>query len=210
MKIITGPGRSGTSFVAQIIESIAGLGGDYMWEEEVRAGMETKEIVDINKSLFYINGKDQPYSNLWLNKAEIAKATYVLGSVMIKLSQDYHDHWVKDPLFSKTLQVWLDVHASIQMVVICTRQPTKSMESAKRVNRGFEPANDYADWQIEAEMSARQGYLWDTILRYGIPHMVVRYEHMLEDLPRVLTHLFPENDAAKLQQLVIDNWKPNA
>lgn len=208
MKVITGSGRSGTSFVAKIIDQLTGLSGEYVWDETVRAGMETKEIVDLNKMLFYLNGKDAPYANLWLNHHEIGKAKYCAESVLKKVAEQYEGKWVKDPLFSKTLQIWLDCHVNVEMVIMCTRQPLKSMLSAKKVNRGFEPANAYADWQIEAEMHARQGYLWDTVLRYGTPHMIVRYEHMQDDLQRVLEALFPDHDPKAIADLIKKEWAP--
>lgn len=209
MKIITGPGRSGTSFVAQIIDKLVGLSGDFLWEEDVRAGMESKEIVDLNKMLFFLNGKDTPYSTIWLSKSEIDKAKYLSESILKSMSDRYQGKWVKDPLFSKTLQIWIDCHVDVEMVIICTRKPSKMMESAKRTNRGFEPVGEYQDWEIEAEMLARQGYLWDTILRYGIPHLVIRYEHMEKDLQRGLEKLFPDKTPEELANLIKSEWKPN-
>lgn len=209
MKIITGSGRSGTSFVAQIINKIAGIEGDVKWDKESRAGMETKEIVDMNKMLFFLNGKDAPYANLWLNQAEIGKAKYCAKSVLQKVAENYQQKWVKDPLFSKTLQLWIDCHIDVETVIICTRNVVDSAKSAKKTGKGFEPAHAYADWQIEAEMHARQGYLWDTVLRYKLPYHVVRYEHMINDLQAALIKEFPDREAEDIIEHIKKEWKPN-
>lgn len=208
MKIITGSGRSGTSFVAKIIDKLAPFQGEYLWEEEVRAGMETKEIVDANKMLFSINGKEVPYATNWITGKEVEKAISDAGSIIRAIGERYQGQWVKDPLFSKTLQIWLDAKAPISKVIICTRDPHKSAQSARETNRGFEPVLAYQREAVEAEMHARQGYLWDTILRYGISYDVIRYEHMCDDLMVVLKKEFPEKTPEELAQLIVDEWNP--
>lgn len=208
MKIITGSGRSGTSFVAKIIDKLAPLQGEYLWEEEVRAGMETKDIVDANKMLFSMNGKSEPYATDWLNKNEIVNALSNAGTLIRAVGDRYSNQWVKDPLFSKTLQVWIDAHVAVERVIICTREPFKSMQSAIASKRGFEPIDLFTPEQIETEMQARQGYLWDTILRFGISYDVIRYEHLPDDLMVVLRKQFPQVSETILAQLIVDEWNP--
>lgn len=211
MKIITGSGRSGTSFVAKIIDQVQGLAGSgLLWEPDVRAGMEEKAIVDLNKTLFEWNGIKRPYSDVWMNdhqiayaKAEIAGAGYV-----DQLNLEWQGKWVKDPLFSKTLKIWLEMGLQVEHIIVCTRNPHDSMTSSKRTNRGFEPAYGYTEEEIEKEMNTRQGYLWDIILRYALPYSVVRYEHMLEDFPAVLDLLVGEG-SGQYRELIQKEWHPN-
>lgn len=212
MKIITGSGRSGTSFVAKIINQLEGLAGaSLVWEEDVRAGMEEKAIVDLNKDLFEWNGIKRPYSDVWLNDHQIAyaKAEIANSNFVGLLNTDWEGKWVKDPLFSKTLKIWLEMGVHVEHIIVCTRNPHDSMASAKRTNRGFEPAYGYSEEEIEKEMNTRQGYLWDIILRYALPYSVVRYEHMLEDLPAVLDSLIVGEGSGRFNQLIRKEWHPN-
>lgn len=212
MNIITGSGRSGTSFVAKLIYQLdqKGVSDGLIWENDIRAGLEDKLIVDANKQLFAWNNKKRPYSIEWLTLYEQAYARQQMaekGDIDL-LNKLYDKTWVKDPLFSKTLKIWLDSGLKVDHLVLCTRNPHTSMISAKRVNRGFEPADCYSESEIEHEMNSRQGYLWDIILRYGLPFLIVRYEHMVEDLPIVLNNLFPDQGQPALLKLVQKEWDP--
>ncbi len=50
MIVITGPGRSGTSVLARIYNELGfDIGGT--WDDEIRAGLEDKPVVDLNKAI---------------------------------------------------------------------------------------------------------------------------------------------------------------
>lgn len=50
MIVITGPGRSGTSVLARLYDALGfDIGGT--WNDEIRAGLEDKPVVDLNKAI---------------------------------------------------------------------------------------------------------------------------------------------------------------
>ena len=119
MIIITGSGRSGTSIVAKIF-SLCKIDLDNVdkWHDEVRAGLEHPEVVAINKLMFEANRKGQYYGTDWLNMAETKKIAKIFKPILLDYSKKLKGKVIKDPLFSKTLPVWIESGAEIEQVFL--------------------------------------------------------------------------------------------
>ena len=116
MYIITGIGRSGTSFIGNIFHNLGYDMGKYF--PDIDAGFENPEIAHINKIL--LNG------NFWGTHEE----TEILKAVSVKYKV------VKDPRFIITLGIWLQAKANIEGIFLCTRDYNEIIESSERTNAG--------------------------------------------------------------------------
>jgi hypothetical protein len=133
---ITGPGRSGTSFLADLYRNL-GFDPGGGWDRKINAGREHPDVVKINEELY----KEldiplgPPVSNLgaqrWDRVPELAE-TYGdrLREVAGRLDV------AKDPRFSWTLRVWLEAQAPIQHVVLTFRRTYDVQASARRAGMG--------------------------------------------------------------------------
>ena len=95
MYIITGFGRSGTSFIAEIFKE-CGYNMGHLYNDKIKAGWELHEIVSINKSILT--------GDYW-GEEDIQNQMRTLSNE-VKV--------VKDPKFIITLKHWIDAGANIE------------------------------------------------------------------------------------------------
>ena len=117
MYIITGLGRSGTTFIAEILKSCGHDMGPY-YNELVHGGYEHPDATNLNKKI--LNG------NFWGNASEIAEIHRIANSTDI----------VKDPRFIVTIGHWLRYKANIQGVFLCKRDVDQVLTSSINSNAG--------------------------------------------------------------------------
>lgn len=117
MHIITGLGRSGTTFIAEIFRNLGYEMGSY-YNEEVNAGYENSEVAQINKRIMI--------GDYWGKSHEIEEMRMVAQKYKV----------VKDPRFIFTLGIWLQAAAEIQSVFLCSRKLSEIVESSERTNAG--------------------------------------------------------------------------
>ena len=210
MNIVTGSGRSGTSYITQILAKCgADFSGDLKWHEKHRAGLENPEIVEMNKIMFSINNKTKPYANEWLLPHEEEKVLRIMAPIFKYMNDTYKSKWIKDPLFSKTLQVWDKGGLEVENLVLCLRDPFDSAQSANTTSKGFTPVGPYTMDQIYQEMLARNGNLFEFIdVNPDVPVYVIRYERMAQDLMAVVPQLFPKTKIHVLYKLIKETWTP--
>lgn len=96
MIIISGSGRSGTSFAAECFQS-AGVDVGGEWLEETRSGWEHPDVVKVNQDINAIVG--------FLECRDVIHLPDELKERVRKLSAERNV--VKDPLFSYTLEAWI-------------------------------------------------------------------------------------------------------
>jgi hypothetical protein len=156
--VITGSGRSGTSFAAEAFKA-AGIDPGGTYHPEWNAGWEYPPVREVND----IIRKQRPFIGCE-DSIDIMPA---LGPMMIKASKDMEI--VKDPRFSYTLDLWY--HAGlIERVIHMIRLPHQVVESQKK-RRGVQ---DNMDWSLE-QINARIGYVEWVCTMHRIPSTRIRF-----------------------------------
>ena len=117
MYIITGVGRSGTSFIAEILHNCGISMGKY--NPSIDAGFELESITAINKTMM-----DGDY---WGDASIINRMKTLAAQTRV----------AKDPRFMMTLGVWITAGVLFDGVYICTRNYTDIIESSEKTNAGL-------------------------------------------------------------------------
>ena len=158
--IITGTGRCGTSFVAQVFrEASIDPGGGY--NPHVRAGWEYAPVVAINDELM----EACPYPTC-------ADSERLLPSVFRRLQTAVEDKTVvKDPRFSGLLDLW--VHAGLVKRVILLVRPIEEAIASSRAKGG--------KLGEAAQAQRRIDYTLEVCGRHAIPHSVIRFPQVVRE-----------------------------
>ncbi len=123
MIIITGIGRSGTSFTAKVLcEAGAALKGDW-YDETVKAGMECPKTVRINELLR-------------LGAASSFDEAVCQAGVGDIKSEFQDGVIIKDPKFMQTLDFWIESGINIEHIIYCSRDYREIYDSAIRSGCG--------------------------------------------------------------------------
>lgn len=123
MIIITGLGRSGTSFTAKVLcEAGAVFKGDW-YNETIKAGMEHPKIVAINE---FLRTGYAPSFNEAIRQAGASEIKSELKEGII----------IKDPRFMQTLDFWIESGINIEHIIYCSRDYREIYDSAVRSGRG--------------------------------------------------------------------------
>jgi len=205
MIIITGSGRSGTSIVTKLF-NLCGHDIDNVsnWVSEARAGLEHPEIVAVNKIMFEIISKNEYYGTDWIVPSDIKKIVDVIGPVLQYFSKRMKGKVIKDPLFSKTLPVWVAAGCNIERVIVCERNPWIASKSASETARGFSPVNKYNSNQIAVEFMARIEHMKFCEKEFKIPFHYIQYENLAVDFKKLFLSLY-KADEKKLDKILLDN-----
>jgi len=116
MYIITGIGRSGTSFIAEMFHNMGHSMGSY--NESIDAGFENVEVTEINKRIMSC---EYVCNEVFTKKmSECAKSTKI----------------AKDPRFLFTLGHWIRAEVNIDAVFYCTRNIEAIIESSEKTCAG--------------------------------------------------------------------------
>lgn len=151
--MISGTGRSGTSFIASTFRA-AGVDPGGTFNGRWRAGMEYGPLVQMNKTL----RKHFVYP-------ECADAERLVHQFGDKMRVSIRGRKVvKDPRFSFTLGAW--IHADlVDHVIIGLRKPSEVAASIKHAEMTYEPEDPWA----------RIGYLTWACDHHGIERVVIRF-----------------------------------
>ncbi len=160
MIVITGSGRSGTSFAAECFQKAGfSVGGD--WSARRRAGWENKVVVGINDKLMSVNTFMDCEAAMNLPKKTIEEIQAV-GSVL-KI--------VKDPRFNRTLEAW--VHAGVIDKVIHMIRPVREvLASDLRINESASTT--------EETVLAVTGSITMACDIHKIPRVVIQYPEVID------------------------------
>jgi hypothetical protein len=123
MIIVTGAGRSGTSFTAKVLcEAGANFKGDW-YDDKIRAGMEHPKVANLNKLLRAGSA------------SSLEEAVSMLGIPEIK-SELSGGVVIKDPKFMLTLDLWLAGGYEIEHIIYCARDYKEIFDSSMKSGRG--------------------------------------------------------------------------
>jgi len=164
LTIITGTGRSGTSFVAKCFHA-AGAPIAASWRPEVQAGMEDPLCKPANLSLY----RRAPFLLCGEEVTEEERAAMAAACAG-------PDRVVKDPLFSCTLDAWAHID-SIACVILCLRDPREAVASRLRAGMADEGPHNLATYL------ARIGYVQTVCALHEIPLDVICWPQLLAEEP---------------------------
>jgi hypothetical protein len=182
MIAITGPGRSGTSFLADLYRNL-GFDPGGGWDRKINAGREHPEVVRINDELY----KEldiplgPPVTNLgrqrWDRIGELAdrygeRLREIAGRLEV----------AKDPRFSWTLRVWLEANAPIDHVVLTFRRTDDVQASARRSGMGVKEMApiEYRN-QARSVLIYRIGSAITAVADYPVASSLLWFPDYLED-----------------------------
>ena len=211
MIVITGVGRSGTSFLAQVYREL-GFDPGGRWLPAVSAGYEDDEVVAANElvahdlGLLFLGGprpmppkragdgflaglrpRRPTSSPEHFDTIEPDRIGPVADRHQDRLQGVAANHVVvKDPRFCWTMPVWLQAGAAIEHVVLSTR--TMDAVIASRRLAG------HLRYRTEAaatnELIYALGVCLSAISEHEVPHSIVRFPHVL-DCPEQLASTLP-------------------
>lgn len=211
MIVITGVGRSGTSFVAQVYREL-GFDPGGKWLASVNAGFEDDEVVSANElvahdlGLLFLGGprpappgsagggllaslkaRGRPASPDQFDTIEPSRLQPAVDRHRDQLRRVAASHpVVKDPRFCWTMPVWLLAGASIDHVVLSTRAMDAVIASRR--------AAGHLRYRTEAaatnELIYALGVCFAALSEHDVPHSVVRFPHIL-DCPEQLAATLP-------------------
>lgn len=172
MLIITGPGRSGTSVIAQFCQAMGhDPGGD--WCAEINAGLENPGVVQINDAIL----------------AEVERTGAFTESLALhrEAMRQMNLPVVKDPRFTfhpALLHAWHTVRPDIR-VLMTYRTPEHCLASRKRHPRFLMHRG-----KTDAEVFRRDfANTLETLLKLDIPFEMLLFPHFLNQYDKVAHHL---------------------
>jgi len=163
LTVITGTGRCGTSFAAQVFRA-AGIDPGGGFDDSVRAGWEFAPVVAVNELIlaeveFPSCSQSDQLLLRWRERMQASIAGVRL---------------VKDPRFSYLLDLW--VHAGlIGRVIQLVRPFRESMASAATVWGPVAPRRTVAHYQARVDHVSR------TCERHEIPHTLIRFPEVVRE-----------------------------
>lgn len=165
--IITGTGRSGTSFVAKCFQRLGfDLGGS--WKPEVRAGLEAPESVAANQQIMAADGGG--IFPCCLRTSCILDQNWEIRVALDNIERPI----IKDPSIANTLDVW--IHADkVGRVIFCLRDPMEAWMSFQDTPFKDSPLHTYE------MLLARIGYVVWACREHGIVYDTIRWPAMASE-----------------------------
>jgi hypothetical protein len=196
MIVITGPGRSGTSVLAQVYKEL-GFDPGGVWIERTAAGLEDPRFYSLNNRLAAQLGmtmlKRLPKAAAAAEEAEISFEPADWGrldavvehnrATMLELARDADV--VKDPRFSYLLPVWLAAGAPIDHVVITTRDLDAMV--ASRLAAG---QTELSASELRKSLKYAIDVISTAVTDHDVPHTWLRFPDFLRD-PGALYDVLP-------------------
>ena len=187
MIVITGPGRSGTSVLAQVYKEL-GFDPGGAWIERTSAGLEDPRFYSLNNRLAAQLGmtmlKRLPRAAAAAADEEVtfrpAQWQLLDGVVeqnrqaMVELARD--TEVVKDPRFSWLLPVWIAAGAPIDHVVITTRDIDAMVASRLAAGQTELPAAE-----VRKSLTYALAVITAAVNDNEIPHVWLKFPDFLRD-----------------------------
>ncbi len=165
MLLITGTGRSGTSFVAKWFYDMGKIDYDYIWLNEYSAGLEPSDVTRINGAIFI--GNDKKYQT----EKEISDAIKKINYRVIK-----------DPLFfyPNVLEYWAKRKKNLS-ILICLRnfEDVYKSRKLKKMNNTHSP-------KILTKYNKEFRH---TISKYEIKHQSILFPYFLDNYDEFYTKI---------------------
>ena len=222
MIVITGVGRSGTSFLAQVYREL-GFDPGGRWLPSVSAGYEDDEVVAANElvahdlGLLFLGGP-RPMPSTRAGQGFLAAlrprrpSSSPDGFDTIEperiqpAADDHAEHLravaathqvVKDPRFCWTMPVWLRAGAAIDHVVLSTR----SMDAVIASRRTAGHLRYRTEAAATNELIYALGVCLAALAEHDVPHTIVRFPHVL-DCPETLASRLPLPEPVAADRIV--------
>ena len=157
MIVITGLGRTGTSFLAKWCKE-SGVDPGGVWNNNVDAGMEDSRVVTINEKIIWDN---QP-------KVDNYKKSILLINKPV----------IKDPRFSvggKVLSIWWKIRQDLKFIVL-HRKPENVVKSRLRHSKGF--IEKYRGTDVTIYKTHFADFV-TTLLKFDIPYKMFYFPTFL-------------------------------
>ena len=184
MIVITGPGRSGTSFMANLYQNL-GFDPGGGWEDDKRAGLEERKVVKMNTELCEELGAPigpPPRTPLGKQRWDlVAKLADKHGKKLRKLAEERDV--VKDPRFCWTLRVWVAAGAPIDHIVLTLRKVEDVIGSAAHAGMR-KPVDEVSEEQLNDARSTvtyRIGAVLTAAQESGLPYSTLWFPDYLKD-----------------------------
>jgi hypothetical protein len=199
--VITGVGRSGTSYLASVYREL-GFDPGGRWQPDINAGLESDDVVAVNERLArdlglrFFGAPPRSAVRRWLphrprsfhgvDPADVEALAAEHGEELRALSARAV---VKDPRFCWTLAVWAAAGACIEHVVISVRAMDAVVDS--RVAAGH--LRFGARRVVVNELIHGLGLCVAAVTDHRLPHAIVRFPDYLDDPAALHAQLpFPE------------------
>jgi hypothetical protein len=192
--VITGPGRSGTSFLARLYLEL-GFDPGGAWDGKIRAGFEEAETVALNTEICGAlqapmgNPPSAPLgSQRWDLVGDLAKQH---RSRLHEIAEKHEV--VKDPRFCWTLGVWLEAGVPIEHVVLAFRRVDDVIESAGHAGMVAMPGSEQERNLMRSVRVYRMGSLVTTVGDYDVANTILWFPKFLSEPDHVYDSLrFPK------------------
>lgn len=191
MYIITGIGRSGTTFIAEIFTNLGhDMGGDINYK--INGGRESKELVEVNEHLMMNNTIDEEYVNQIMNKAA-----------------DNHTI-VKDPRCMMTIDRWIrEIGDRIDGIILCIRDEREIVASSCHGGGMIPIFNRCSDAMKEEICKLITDAFINIVTNAGIPLHIIEYPESMHDFNSIKDALLLiEPDESKLHDAWEKSIKP--
>jgi len=196
MIVITGPGRSGTSALAEVYKQL-GFDPGGAWVERTRAGLEDPRFFSLNNRLaaqlgmtmlkrFPRRAPAADDDEVTFEPADWNRLDGVVAhnrDAMLEAARS--TEVVKDPRFSYLLPVWIAAGASIDHVVITNRDMDAMV--ASRLAAG---QTEMSASQVRNSLTYALDVVSTAVEEHDIPHTWLRFPDFLGD-PAVLYDVLP-------------------
>ncbi len=184
MIVITGPGRSGTSFIASLYQNL-GFDPGGGWENDKRAGLEERKVVKMNTDLCEELGAPigpPPRTPLGKQRWDlVGTLADKHGKRLRKLAEERAV--VKDPRFCWTLRVWVAAGAPIEHIVLTLRKVEDVIGSAAHAGMR-KPVDEVSEEQLNDARSTvtyRIGAVLTAAAESGLPYSALWFPDYLND-----------------------------
>lgn len=194
MRIITGIGRSGTSFVSEICKNLGYDMGFKSDHKNINAGYELPAIVSINDTLI-LEQDDSKTVEIYSQMVKVASETVI----------------TKDPRFILTLSRWVDSGANIESILYCKRDFLDIAKSSNKSKCGMLEIFALKGWPEHTMATVAE--MWeiaflDMAKRYGIPVDIISFPESLSNFNQVSPLKHIESDKDKLYSIWKKTIKP--
>jgi hypothetical protein len=180
--VITGPGRSGTSFLADLYRKLRfDPGGG--WDKDIRAGLEDAEIVEVNTEICReLKAPVGPPPKPSLGEQRWDRVSDLAERFGPKLREIASRREVsKDPRFVWTMRVWLEAEAAIDHVVLTFRRVDDVIESAQFAGMGQPKENVEQVNQSRSTIIYRMGSVLTAVGEHKTPYSLLWFPDYLSD-----------------------------
>jgi len=177
MFIITGIGRSGTSFTARVLSEAGARFNSVWFDKDIKAGMEADVMAYLNNEIMHNKAAsvDEAIANLGIEdiRKDLVKGIFI-----------------KDPRFLLTVNEWLESEYDIEHIIYCRRDYREIYESSATSGHGIagNPEEGIVILTYSGFVtcfSYMEKRFFETAKRSGVPVTVLDYPKSVLDFSEI-------------------------